>query len=255
MKNEVKESGLNGLFSRGFYHIRRKQLTYKDLIFDLKNNVNTCGHKSILDIDGDTFTKSFSISYEPTPIKVISSIFGMLPINYPEFTFIDYGSGKGRVLLCASEYDFAKIIGVEIDRSLHNVAKDNLKKWKSRSRKCFNIEYKNMNAIKFDLPLEPLVIFFYTPFFGAVFEKIVDNIRVYIKNTNFPIYIIYIGVNQDNPGMVRNLNLYYRRIDIKFSMSVKGKPQGHIFYRSVAGSTQCPANKLQLVGASAEKLH
>jgi 16S rRNA G966 N2-methylase RsmD len=206
-------------------------------MFDIKYGVNTCGHKSLLDIDGNHFSKSFSIGYEPTPVQVIEKIFGMLPVNYPEFTFIDFGSGKGRVLLCASEYDFAKIIGIEIDRALHHIAVKNLQNWKSRSRKCFNIEPKNLNAIEFELPLEPLVIFFYTPFLGAFFERIVKKIEVYLKRTTSQIYIIYIGVNKNNPAMLRKLNLDYRRIDIKYITAVKGKPQGHIFYRNAVGST------------------
>jgi len=42
-----------------------------------------------------------------------------LSINHSEFTFIDFGSGKGRVLFLASEYPYKKIIGVELARMLH----------------------------------------------------------------------------------------------------------------------------------------
>ncbi len=43
-----------------------------------------------------------------------------------DFTFIDLGSGKGRVLLMASEYPFQKIIGVEFMPELHRAAQKNI---------------------------------------------------------------------------------------------------------------------------------
>ena len=43
-----------------------------------------------------------------------------------DFTFIDLGSGKGRVLLMASDYPFKKIIGVEFMPELHRAAQENI---------------------------------------------------------------------------------------------------------------------------------
>ena len=43
-----------------------------------------------------------------------------------DFTFIDLGCGKGRVLLMASDYPFKKIIGVEFMPELHRAAQKNI---------------------------------------------------------------------------------------------------------------------------------
>jgi hypothetical protein len=46
-----------------------------------------------------------------------------------DFTFIDLGSGKGRVLLMAAAYGFKRIIGVEFMPELHRVAEENIRKY------------------------------------------------------------------------------------------------------------------------------
>jgi hypothetical protein len=49
-----------------------------------------------------------------------------------DFTFIDLGSGKGRVLLMASDYPFKRIIGVEFMPELQRVAQENIRKYAER---------------------------------------------------------------------------------------------------------------------------
>ena len=53
------------------------------------------------------------------------------------FTFVDLGSGKGRTLLMASDYPFRRIIGVELLPSLHQIAQENLRQYKSESAEMF----------------------------------------------------------------------------------------------------------------------
>jgi hypothetical protein len=44
-------------------------------------------------------------------VTVFKQIMSRLTIRFGEFELIDFGSGKGRVLLLASGYGFKKIIG------------------------------------------------------------------------------------------------------------------------------------------------
>jgi hypothetical protein len=49
-----------------------------------------------------------------------------------DYTLVDIGCGKGRVLMLASEYGFREIVGVELNRGLARVARKNLRKWLRR---------------------------------------------------------------------------------------------------------------------------
>lgn len=50
-----------------------------------------------------------------------------------DYTLIDIGCGKGRVLMLATEYAFREIIGIEIDPRLTRIARKNLHKWTQRA--------------------------------------------------------------------------------------------------------------------------
>lgn len=229
----LKEKGLIELIHYSYGHIKRKMLSYSDFIFDIKYRVNTCGQKSRIDLyAGDSMMSSY-ISYEPTPVKVMRSIFNNIKPNYNETTFVDFGSGKGRILLLASEYNYKKIIGVELSSQLHKIAEENIRKWKSIKKGCGDIVSINVNAIEFKLPDEPLVLFFFTPFLGSVFAEIVIKINDYLNRTKHPITIIYYGSNKDIIKMLSDLKLYHEIIYSKNIMAETGKYERHLFARSV----------------------
>ena len=64
------------------------------------------------------------------------------------------GSGKGRVLLCASDFPFQRLIGVEYDERLHTVAQRNAEIYRSAKQRCHNFEWILGKAEEFALPTE-----------------------------------------------------------------------------------------------------
>ena len=61
--------------------------------------------------------------YQGTWPRVFNRIMASLNVDYKDFVFMDLGSGKGKALLLSSHYPFKKIIGVEYDVRLHEIAK------------------------------------------------------------------------------------------------------------------------------------
>ena len=66
-----------------------------------------------------------------------------LDIDYSDFVFVDYGSGKGRTLLVAAEFPFKKIVGVEIAQELHAIAGKNVDQYRGNNRKCARVSANN----------------------------------------------------------------------------------------------------------------
>ncbi|QDT37699.1 class I SAM-dependent methyltransferase [Stratiformator vulcanicus] len=67
-----------------------------------------------------------AVEYNPTTASQFGSILESLPIDYEQFSFVDLGSGKGRVLLMASEFPFREVVGVELSSQLHEIAANNI---------------------------------------------------------------------------------------------------------------------------------
>lgn len=73
----------------------------------------------------------------------------------------------GRALFMAMEFPFRTVIGVEFSPVLHDKAKENARRYHSHTRKCKQLELLCMDASRFDIPPEPLIIYMYNPFRGA----------------------------------------------------------------------------------------
>ncbi len=97
--------------------------------------------------------------------------------DYSRYTFIDVGSGKGRVLFVAAEYPFRKVMGVEFSNALHDDAVANLKRYKFSGRRCSDIEPVHADAREFEFPNDNLVIYLFNPFGPEVMERMLDNLE------------------------------------------------------------------------------
>jgi SAM-dependent methyltransferase len=108
-----------------------------------------------------------------------------------DFTFIDLGSGKGRVLLMASEYPFRKIIGVEFMPELHRAAQKNIANYSNARQRCSQIESVCMDVRDFRFPLDPLMVYLFNPFSEATFARVLENLRLSVEQSPRPVYLAY----------------------------------------------------------------
>jgi len=142
-------------------------LSYKpfhDNSFDRRHNTDTGGlvPSNDLDIDDDA-TRWQANLYLGSPDRVTRHIVRELGIEAKDFTFVDYGSGKGRALFAAAEFPFRRVVGVEISMQLHQVAERNLQNYRGAGLQS-PIELWCGNALEYPLPEGDLVLHMYHPF-------------------------------------------------------------------------------------------
>jgi predicted ATP-grasp superfamily ATP-dependent carboligase len=144
--------------------------------FDREHSVDTGGVIYLGDLHIPSENSAEGTRYGPTSQSTFREMIGRVSIDYERFTFIDIGSGKGAVLLYASDYPFEKIIGVEFSPDLHEYAKRNILSYRSRSQRCFNIEAICGDATDYHLPINPLVLFLSAPFGLPIMKRFLDHI-------------------------------------------------------------------------------
>ena len=136
-------------------HRRRR---YGDAEYDWDHRVNTT---SATVGWRERLLGQFHSGYQPTEPALFKEMMSSLEINFPEFTFIDMGSGKGRVLLMAADYPFRRILGVELFPALHRVAQENLTAYASVSQQCFALEAVCGDAREFIFPDENNMLYLF----------------------------------------------------------------------------------------------
>jgi Histone methylation protein DOT1 len=138
---------------------------------------------------------NFYSAYQPTEREAFHEMLEALRqqanLNLAEFTFIDLGSGKGRTVLMASDYPFRRILGVELLPALNQIARENIKQYKSDSQKCFDLESICADATRLPVPQGPLVIYLFNPFPEVPFRAVLRNIEDAFRSHPRQIYIVY----------------------------------------------------------------
>lgn len=153
-----------------------------DEAFDRRWGVDTAGEVPLADvgISDDDLDRGHGL-YRPVWTEVFNEAVRALPVVLDRFTFLDYGSGKGKALLLASEFPFAQVIGIEFARPLHEVAERNVTRYASPTRRCADVRSLCADALTYEPPASPLVCFFFNPFddatTDAVVRRLVDSVR------------------------------------------------------------------------------
>lgn len=183
-KAKLRESATYKFVGKGIYGLRNK-------LFDLKYNVETARDVELKDLKIDSPNVGAGVMYSGTDPKSFKALFDAWKIPSANFTFIDLGSGKGRVLLMASEYPFKKIIGVEFSGELNQTAQKNIRSYRNPAQKCRDIEAVCEDATKFALPAAPLVFYIFNPFLEEIVAQVLANIEKSFRENPREIYFIY----------------------------------------------------------------
>jgi SAM-dependent methyltransferase len=150
---------------------------FRDRSFDRRHGTDTGGMVPTRDLDiADSATKWQSNLYLGSPERVTGHLIRSLHIDYKNFTFVDYGSGKGRVLFTAAEFPFKQVIGVEISQALHEVAERNLIRY-TGAPLLSEIELWCGDARKYELPEGDIILHMYHPFGPDILKEMLTLIQ------------------------------------------------------------------------------
>lgn len=168
----------------------RRELEERDRCFDEQWGVDTGGYIEPGALGISSGTRRFAVAYVASSPEEFARTLNAAPIDHKEFVFIDFGSGKGRAVLMATEFPFKKVIGVEFSPRLHDIARRNLAASRAE-RRCGAVELVCADAVTWPLPDEPLACYFYNPFQREVMEAVINNLRESFERRPRPIYLLY----------------------------------------------------------------
>jgi hypothetical protein len=119
--------------------------------------------------------------YAPTPFGTIERVIKRIQTDRSQYTFIDYGSGKGRVILVAARYRFREVIGIEFAEELHRIAERNIGGFRRVRRSP--VRTVLCDARTFELPAGPCILYFFNSFETALMKQVVGKvISSYLEN-------------------------------------------------------------------------
>jgi len=161
--------------------------------FDAAFDTDTEHRVTVTDLDATGGDVPALWRYWPTPRDTFRRIVTAAAPSFHETTFVDLGSGKGRVLLMASEYPFLRILGIELSPGLNAIAQQNLARWRSPSRRCTDVELRCMDARDFVPPAGAALVYLFQPFPADVMRAVLERLGHSLRARPRPIQLAYLN--------------------------------------------------------------
>ena len=172
---------------------RRARLRAEELEreFDRAHGVDTGGAIDLADLDVPSPNWAYGAPYEPINPGLFRRVVEAAALDHTRFTFVDFGSGKGRALLLASEHPFHKVVGVEFAPGLVEIARRNLHSARGLARRCREVEIVCLDAARFPIPTGPVILFFNNPFEPEVMAPVAENVRRSLESHPRELFVLY----------------------------------------------------------------
>jgi hypothetical protein len=207
----LKERGLVGSIARVVHVLTWRLHAFMDGSFDRRFNVKTSSqvfswHLN-MNSEGDDIGTEEPM-YLPTSAMAFRSILALFKGDLANFTFVDYGSGKGRTLFLAAEYPFKKIVGIEFAEELHALTEANIQSFSSPTQRCVDIESRMEDATLAELPEGPCFIYFFNPFEEEAMRKVAARIAESYRAAPRKMYLVY--YKPKHPGVIEEHDCFFR---------------------------------------------
>ncbi|OHB61698.1 MAG: hypothetical protein A2167_01035 [Planctomycetes bacterium RBG_13_46_10] len=144
-----------------------------DRYYDWRLGISTCGSVESAELG---IRNPMCRWYSPTDYRSFRKVMRHFKIRDNRDVFLDYGAGKGRVLIMAAAYPFRRIIGIEIAPQLVVIAKQNIQRAR-RKLSCNDIWVLTADAASYAVSPEVTFVYGYHSFVGETLSKVLRNIR------------------------------------------------------------------------------
>lgn len=164
--------------------------------FDVQNKVNTDGVIPGHDLAIGHAHDRFIAGYAAIPPSRFRGAMEKWQASGPaydlaEYTFIDFGCGKGRAALLASELGFREVVGVELNPNLAEIAHANAAAWTAAGKAKCPIRIVCDDALELEWPQGPCLMYLYNPFGEQVMRRLAEKMKMHFSGHSGDLEIVY----------------------------------------------------------------
>ena len=231
--NAVRAYGVIGALSALRRKLRQYWRDHQDGAFDRKHGTDTGGRMDVAEFGIDN-SKGELIWYQPVGETFVHRALDRLKKPLSAVSLVDYGSGKGRVLLVSSDYGFKSIIGIEIVEELHKIAERNIAIYGAGNGMAGRMQSLCADATTYVAPDGPAILFFFAPFKGEPMERTIATIAA--TRADKPTALILYGGSPDNFALFDGLGWHSEEISVPRN-NIDGNPYRMMLYANDLAKT------------------
>jgi SAM-dependent methyltransferase len=161
-----------------------------DWAFDARYGTHTIGEATLESMTGVVGDMEHAEPYQGTRVLALRGLLRALQLP-PGNVLVDFGCGKGRVLMVAAPFGFRAARGVEFSGGLCDVARLNMERFGRRSGTTAEFEIIHDDAGAYPIRDDENVFFFCNPFDDHIMRRVMANIAQSYDKLPRPMMIIY----------------------------------------------------------------
>lgn len=162
-----------------------------DRAFDRRWGTDTSAGVSVHDLGFDRARIDHCRRYDPSSEAMLHDPVAMLALDPATYDFVDYGAGKGRVMMLALAMGFRSVAGVELSARLCGVARANLERFAARNPEMSAAQVIQADATAFTPRGTRLLTYFYNPFDALVMAGVRDRLEAALRDGTRCVRVIY----------------------------------------------------------------
>lgn len=203
LKRNARKKGLGGLADFSVSYV-------SDYWFDFYYGTSTTGWIPSSQLNTTSVNRQHSERYQATKTRPFKKL--MRRLSFPEGSvFIDVGCGKGKVLLIATGFGFARVAGVEFDGDLCRTARMNIEKFRRRTGTTTDVQVIESDILDYEIQPDENVFYLYNSFGEVVLRRFLENVRSSLRVAPRKVWLIYhIPIHTD---VVEEMGIFSRRTD------------------------------------------
>jgi SAM-dependent methyltransferase len=195
----IEQRGLVGTLTSAAKSLGRKLRsaeTHAPHLFDVQNMVNTDGVIPGHDLAVGHANDRFIAGYAAIPPSRFRGAMERWRASGPahaieEYTFIDFGCGKGRAALLASDLGFREVVGIELNPGLAETARANAAVWTAAGKARCTIRIVCGDALDLKWPEGPCLVYLYNPFGEQVMRRLAEKMRLHFSGSPGDLEVVY----------------------------------------------------------------
>lgn len=161
-----------------------------DFYFDFRYKTDTLSRVSLGDLNISGANKSRGSFYQPTMARSFNRLLNRVALPQ-EPVLVDFGCGKGRVLLLAALRGFKRVVGIEFSAELCEIARRNRIIVEKTVGRTLPVEVVEGDVADYRIEKDQNVFFFFNPFDDVILDAVVKDMERSLAEEHRPVVIFY----------------------------------------------------------------
>lgn len=162
-----------------------------DRAFDRRWGTDTSRAVSVRNLDLGDARLPHCNRYEASSEAMLRDPITALALDPTAHDFIDYGAGKGRVMMLAMHMGFRSVTGIELSTRLCDIARANLTHFAAQIEVVLDARVISADATAYMPTGRNLVAYFYNPFDASIMEVVRQRLEDALAAATERVIVIY----------------------------------------------------------------